>query len=328
MWRNITDMECPVTKDILKLQRLSVVVMDKNNVSRDCVMSRGDVSLRRLGSLGLSTIDQIVIKLKEPERGRNAGRLELKVLIDPIPVKEESADVANNPSSKDNKMIGKIQFQWAYIYDVKQTAMLGKQDLYLKMSIGKTWRTTTNVNKSVGTESRWILKEESQDLAATHFEQQGLFIELYAKGIVQDTFVGQCKVSLSPLIDSVNAWYEVKDQLTNQSQYAGKFQCSARFATDKALSEDFMKAPMSTALANSTNHNAVPQQDLTALQSSQDLLNKKVSRMEAGLKAHFEHVRDFVVDSSIYVLCFIIVDRNCNMSEKLCWRQWKSKMRI
>ncbi len=301
MWRNITDMECPVTKDILKLQRLSVVVMDKNNVSRDCVMSRGDVSLRRLGSLGLSTIDQIVIKLKEPERGRNAGRLELKVLIDPMPVREESTEVANNQSSKDNKKIGKIQFQWAYIYDVKQTAMLGKQDLYLKMSIGKTWRTTTNVNKGVGTESRWILKEESQDLAATHFEQQGLFIELYAKGMVQDIFMGQCKVSLSPLTDSVNAWYEIKDQLTNQGQYAGKFQCSARFATDKALSEEFMKAPMSTVLANSTN---LPQQDLTALQSSQDLLNKKVSKMEAGLKAHFEHVRDFVVDLSYLCVIF------------------------
>jgi hypothetical protein len=291
MWRNITDMECAVTKDILKYERLSVVVMDKNNVNADSVMSRGDVSLRRMGSLPLSTIDPIVIKLKEPTRERRAGRLELKVLIDPMPVREEPPD--DEPSDNGKATIGKIQFQWAYIYDVKQTAMLGKQDLFLKLNIGKLWGSTTQINKGVGTETKWNLKEESPELASSHFVQHGLYIELYAKGMVQDTLMGQCKVSLTPLTNVINAWYEIKDQFTNHGNYAGKFQCSARFTTDQSLSEEFMKTPMPTIVANSTSAPGIASAlniDLTALQSSQDILNKKVSKMEAGLKAHFEHV--------------------------------------
>ena len=146
-WEDITDMEVPVTMDKLKFERISVTVKDKNMLAGDTWMSRGDFSLRKLGSSldGRPVAHQIRLKDK---RGKAAGKMTIIAELQPLPDLVEQAQGAAGGAAALLQSMGKLQLVECVVSGVLDTGMLGKQDLSVKMSIAN-WKKTTDGEMSL-----------------------------------------------------------------------------------------------------------------------------------------------------------------------------------
>ena len=133
LWEGIQDVELPVTKDVLKFKRISVRVMDKNSMRGDVLMSTGDFALRRLGNKPEEDVP-ITVRLKD-KRGKSAGRLVVSARVTPMQAPAATPEELM-------QMLGSLQLKKCKVSQLKNTAMFGKQDLYVKLTAAD-WSTTT-----------------------------------------------------------------------------------------------------------------------------------------------------------------------------------------
>lgn len=130
MWADITDMEVPITMDILKYKRIAVTVLDKNMFMSDSWMGKGDFSLRKLGS---NTKDGAVlvahtVRLKD-KRGRAAGKVVIEAEIQPLP------DLAALNAAAALQAPGVVSFLNCKVSGVADHGVAGKQDLRVKLRL-------------------------------------------------------------------------------------------------------------------------------------------------------------------------------------------------
>ena len=125
VWSDITDMELPVTTDILKYKRITVTVLDKNTFKNDSWMGKGDFSLRKLGShSGAPLLVTHTVRLKD-KRGRSAGKVLVEAEIQPLlDIVASSAGAAGAALQAP----GMVSFLDCSVSKVAETAMMGKQD--------------------------------------------------------------------------------------------------------------------------------------------------------------------------------------------------------
>lgn len=130
-------MELPVTGDMLKYKRITVTALDKNSLGKDTWMGKGDFSLRKLGSLqGPPTLVSHVVRLKD-KRGRAAGRVVVEALLQPLP------DVVEGPQGASAlQMVGVLSLLECAVSKVAETALMGKQDLHVKLALAD-WHQVT-----------------------------------------------------------------------------------------------------------------------------------------------------------------------------------------
>ncbi|RYH30865.1 hypothetical protein EON65_04035 [archaeon] len=266
------DIEFPVSKDILVFQRLNVLVMDKNNLSKDSFMGKGHISLRKAGSDASGKSAKYVIRLKDM-RGRAAGRLEVVAAIEPL------KDVVNKEAAKEefSQVLGQLQIAEIEITDARNTAMIGKQDLYVKLSF-PNWTGQTEVNKEAGTKSKWNVKIDTKNVVAAHLQRHGLKVQVLSPGITGDSTVGDCTIPMDVLIDSSNDFTELRHQLMYEGKPLGKVRVKARFTTDEGQLQQWAKS--------------APQAENSEASSAavnQELLRRQMSSMESTLKDQIKH---------------------------------------
>ena len=139
VWSDISDMELPVTTDILKYKRITVTVLDQNTFKNDSWMGKGDFSLRKLGShSGAPLLVTHTVRLKD-KRGRAAGKVLVEAEIQPLPdIVAPSAGAAGAALQAP----GMVSFLDCSVSKVAETAMMGKQDLWVNLSLAG-WKNTT-----------------------------------------------------------------------------------------------------------------------------------------------------------------------------------------
>ena len=131
-------MEVPVTGDILKYKRITVTVMDKNSLSSDTWMGKGDFSLRKLGSVaGNPVIMSHMVRLKN-KRGKSAGKVVVEAELQPLP------EIAEGPAGATAlQTIGVLSLLECAVSKVAETALMGKQDLLVKFALAD-WKLTSD----------------------------------------------------------------------------------------------------------------------------------------------------------------------------------------
>jgi hypothetical protein len=250
--------------------------MDKNSLSSDSFMGKGDMSLRKVGSDGTGKVAIYTIRLKDM-RGRQSGRMEIKALIEPI------REVANKAAQKEefSQTLGQLQISDCEVVEVRNTAMMGKQDLILKLSF-PTWNSQTPLSKGAGQRASWNVKFETKRIVAAHLQRHGLKVQVVSPEMTgAETIVGEATIPVQSLIDSSNNWIDLRHALNHEGKLAGKVRLKARFTTDEIQLEEWAKlAPQDVA----------PKQELSTLSMNQELLQKHVSKLEAGLRAQLQQV--------------------------------------
>lgn len=119
-------------KDAIIHKRVSVTVMDKNNITKDAFMSKGDFSLRKAASKCDTVIKQTV-RLKDI-RGQSAGKLEITLQMKHI----SSDGVATSDFPQE---LGKIQLLQCNVTQLTSgTPVLGisalsKQSVYAQFKL-------------------------------------------------------------------------------------------------------------------------------------------------------------------------------------------------
>lgn len=164
-WTDITDMELPVTMDILKYKRITVTALDKNSMGKDSWMGKGDFSLRKLGSIqGPPTVVSHTVRLKD-KRGRAAGKVIVEALLQPLP--EPAAGPATGAALQ---TVGVLSLLECAVSKVTETAVMGKQDLQVKLAL-VDWRNTTEGKHSVQTTA--LLVKHGRLMSMFCFSEQG-----------------------------------------------------------------------------------------------------------------------------------------------------------
>lgn len=142
VWNDLSDIEMPVTMDILKYKRITVTALDKNMFKNDSWMGRGDFSLRKLGSNGGPPSAVVhTVRLKD-KRGRAAGKVIIEAEIQPLPEVVPTAAAGSNTAGAALQAPGMISFLDCAVSKVVETAMMGKQDMWVNLSISG-WKHTT-----------------------------------------------------------------------------------------------------------------------------------------------------------------------------------------
>lgn len=140
VWSDISDIEMPVTMDILKYKRITVTVLDKNHFESDSWMGKGDFSLRKLGSNGgAPVVVSHTVRLKD-KRGRAAGKVLVEAEIQPMP--DAEATVSGPPGAAALQAPGLLSFLDCAVSKVAESALMGKQDLWVNLVLA-TWKHTT-----------------------------------------------------------------------------------------------------------------------------------------------------------------------------------------
>lgn len=269
-WSDLQDVQTLVTKDILKLRRLSITVMDSGISLSGGFLGKGDISLRKAG-MALERLDTYTIRLKDV-RGRNAGRLEVKMIIQPIPV-EPQADPSLKGKEVGNSAIvtGKLQVLKLQFTELKHgTSTFGKNSVYAKVNLPPSWSQTLPVIQQAGNENGWnSLKLETEKFARSHLEKEGLKIEFFSKSsITSDASIGVAQFPLTMATQKSNEWVTIPSQINIQGQFAGKCVMQARFASDETI--------LAQGLAGEEERNS--------LKISNDTLQKRVSQLEQSLR--------------------------------------------
>lgn len=144
VWGDLSDIEMPVTMDILKYKRITVTVLDKNMFKSDSWMGKGDFSLRKLGSNGgAPALVTHTVRLKD-KRGRAAGKVLIEAEIQPLPEAIPAAGTAGAPAAA-LQAPGMLSFLECSVSKVAESALMGKQDLWVNLGIA-SWKHTTEGN--------------------------------------------------------------------------------------------------------------------------------------------------------------------------------------
>jgi len=128
--------------DILKYKRITITVLDKNMFKNDSWMGKGDFSLRKLGSNGSGPVLVThTVRLKD-KRGRAAGKVLVEAEIQPLPdvVPLAAADGAARSTALQTP--GAMSFLDCSVSKVAETALMGKQDMWVNLAIAG-WKSTT-----------------------------------------------------------------------------------------------------------------------------------------------------------------------------------------
>lgn len=264
------DMIFPVYSDILKFQRLSMTVMDKNNITKDSFMGRGDMSLRKIGSDSSGKAMTCTVRLKDM-RGRSSGRIEMTVVLDPLP------DGGDQTAFKEDfsQILGQLQLMECEVEKVRNTAVMGKQDLFVRFAV-PTWTKQTPINKGAGKQAKWNLKLDTNRMVAAHLQRHGLKVQVVGVSVAGEAVVGEAMLPLQTLLDLPDQWNDLRQMLTCDGKLTdGKIRVKARFTTDQAQLEEWAKE------APPIESNG----QLGAVVASQEQLQKQMSKLEAGLRA-------------------------------------------
>lgn len=143
-WAEISDIEVPVTGDILKFKSITVTAMDKNSVTKDSFIAKGQFSLRKLGSLsGQPTVVSHVVRLRD-QRGKLAGKVIVDAELVPLPdVAESSKDPA--AAAVDLQKTGVLSLLDCSVSKLKDTGLAGKQDLQVNVAL-PGWKKSSSGN--------------------------------------------------------------------------------------------------------------------------------------------------------------------------------------
>ena len=140
--------------DLLKYKRITVTVLDKNLFKSDSWMGKGDFSLRKLGSnSGAPAVVTHTVRLKD-KRGRSAGKVLVEAEIQPLP---DTVSAAPGTSGSALQAPGMLSFLDCAVSKVTESALMGKQDLWVNLALA-TWKHTTEGKQQLLLTSLFILR--------------------------------------------------------------------------------------------------------------------------------------------------------------------------
>jgi hypothetical protein len=268
-WADITDMELPVTGDILKYKKITVTVFDKNSMGKDSWMGQGEFSLRKLGSnAGKPIIVSHLVWLKD-KRGKAAGKVTVDAELQPLP------EVAEAAKAEMLQTVGILSLLECAVSKLAETGLVRKQDLTVKLALAG-WKKSTEVNKGAGTDSVWSLKMNTTPHAVAQLLKPGggLSVEVVGHSVKGDSMLGKAIVPLDKAVAQPGRWVDLVADLQGQttgSGSVGKFRVKARFSPE--------------ADAGALDFPGRGDEGYKDLQSSQAELNNRVGSMEQNITA-------------------------------------------
>eukprot|EP00981_Chlorochromonas_danica_P012473 scaffold4991_cov156-Ochromonas_danica.AAC.1 len=231
------DIEFLITKDLFKFKRLKVTVMDKNSLTSDGLLAKGDISMRKMGSAINEKATIYPVQLKDG-RGRSCGRLDIKIATSPIPTAPAIKSDQDTTQANFANVIGQLQIADCEVSDLSTTNWITKQDVAVKINV-QSWNKVTPINKAAGSNAKWNLKWELNGIVAAHLQRQGLKVQVVSPGLTGEQILGEATIPLGMVVDGQGAWQDVQHPLHNKGNLSGKISLRLRFTTDKAVIEEW-----------------------------------------------------------------------------------------
>lgn len=274
------DIEFLVTKDLFKFKRLMVTVMDKNSMTSDGLLAKGDISMRKMGSAINEKATIYPVQLKDG-RGRSCGRLDIKIATSPIPTASAVKSDQDTTQANFANVIGQLQIADCEVSDLSTTNWITKQDVAVKINV-QSWNKVTPVNKAAGANAKWNLKWELNGIVAAHLQRQGLKVQVVSPGLTGEQILGEATIPLGIVVDGQGAWQDVQNPLHNKGNLSGKISFRLRFTTDKAVIEEWTQKS-TIAEPISTNPSTIPSTNLSS-KDQKAMVKTEVAKLETEFR--------------------------------------------
>ena len=164
--------------------------------------------------------------------------------------------------------------------------MLGKQDPYIELAYGTSWKYITKVNQNGGSNSFWDTTI-SVKTTPSQLKRDTLKLKVMEKNRLGDKEIGSCELSGAVTLAKANEWTQIESDLMYKNKPAGKILLNCKFRPGATSSFGDEAAPPSE-----NGLNAKELADLNELcmmmSEKQALLATKVSGLETCLKTQLQ----------------------------------------
>jgi hypothetical protein len=233
-WKELDNMSMLVNRSMLLDQKLKVTILDKNgSVRKDSFMGKGEISLRKLGSLPHESIETYTIRMKDT-RQRASGRIEIKMVLHPVI--EDDAKAVGVVVNEDGTTAatGKLQIYQIKFEEVTNNVVAyGKQDVLGRVTILPNWKQPLPLLKGAGSSGTWTnLNLETAKFSKQHLQKEGVKVEIISKSATGETVVGIAKLPLGMALNTPNEVQTIPAQFSfpnDNKKYAGKCLVQARY---------------------------------------------------------------------------------------------------
>lgn len=224
---DLLDISHPITLSELKEDILSVVVKNDNILTKDSVIGSGTVRLWRLGNkIGIP--DNILqVSIVDPKLKQLVGKVDVHLEVYP-----DEPDYSTLPITF---TAGQFNINSLTCLSLKNTELIGKQDVYAKIKYANLIDEKTNVLENGGSNVIWdslaIECEVNPQIVAT----QDLILEIYDKNSIRsDVLIGKGTVKISKFCHFIDKDSEIKVRIFDSK---GKI-------SGKVLLNGIIKAPL------------------------------------------------------------------------------------
>lgn len=269
-WSDLSGISTPVTGDMLKYKRLGVEIWDKN-MSVDEKLATGEVALRK-PAVNIGKDTQLALAVRD-KKGLKAGNVEISVVVDENEVLP----------GLDGSTTGYFEIVKIATSNLRRTGLM-KQDPYILLKYGSTWKHSTKVNQNGGANCFW---DTSISVKTTigQLQREKLRCIVMDKCATGDVEIGRCEVSGAVTLAAGPDWCPIECDLTHDTKPAGKVVLNCKFNSSSTPSFGDEAAPPPSA-------NTKELADLNALcmmmSEKQAVLAHKVTGLEDSLKLQLQ----------------------------------------
>jgi hypothetical protein len=107
---------------------------------------------------------------------------------------------------------------------------VGKQDPYVKLSLGTNWKVATDVKMNGGKDVSWTNLKISKELSLSQLSRDDLRVAVFDKNKSRsDVELGSGQVTVRSVLSSPNSWVALRGDLLSGKAPCGQFQIKGRF---------------------------------------------------------------------------------------------------
>lgn len=188
MW-DFLDLRCPVSAEVLRREKVSVTVFDKNALRKDAIIGTGEVRIAKAGVTLDKEVELCVdlINAKGKPEGRVVLYAKAKEGVEP----DDSTLVVD-----DRFQFGTLSIVRIRSFELKNTETFGLQDPYVVLKIGE-WSDKTHTIDEGGGDVLWEFLDLRCDVTADMLTQLNLDVDVFDENkMSKDTFIGRASCKL------------------------------------------------------------------------------------------------------------------------------------
>jgi hypothetical protein len=201
-------------EDLMQHRDLNVEVLDENSILRSGFIGRGLLPIRRLAVL-LDQVVEITVTLHDNTGTGICGRLvfiaqmrESTVLSVPSPLPQDFVE-------------GTLRVVRIRTFDLRNRELVGKQDVYIKLYVGKTFEKKTSVQRSAGGDVLWDYLDMDMQVTRDFLVDGQLLLEAWeSNDVTRDLLIGSGSIStqcISEIGKDIEISVPVRDKKHRQS---------------------------------------------------------------------------------------------------------------